>query len=83
VRQRLLQVEAEIKAIREKARTEGKRDALRELMALKERYAKKAPPPPPPPGLTPGQAVGGALLGKAGPAPGDPGRGSPGPGRPP
>jgi DNA mismatch repair protein MutS2 len=66
VRQRLLQVEAEIKAIREKARTEGKRDALRELMALKERYAKKAPPPPPPPGLTPGQAVEVPSLGKRG-----------------
>ena len=66
VRQRLLQVEAELKAIREKARTEGKRDALRELMALKERYAKKAPPPPPPPGLTPGQAVEVPSLGKRG-----------------
>jgi DNA mismatch repair protein MutS2 len=66
VRKRLLQVEAEIKAIREKARTEGKRDALRELMALKERYAKKAPPPPPPPGLTPGQAVEVPSLGKRG-----------------
>ncbi len=66
VRQRLLQVEAEIKAIREKARTEGKRDALRELMALKERYAKKAPPPPPPPGLIPGQAVEVPSLGKRG-----------------
>ena len=64
--QRLLQVEAEIKAIREKARTEGKRDALRELMALKERYAKQAPPPPPPPGLTPGQAVEVPSLGKRG-----------------
>jgi len=66
VRQRLLQVEAELKAIREKARTEGKRDALRELMALKERYAKKAPPSPPPPGLTPGQAVEVPSLGKRG-----------------
>jgi DNA mismatch repair protein MutS2 len=66
VRQRLLQVEAEIKAIREKARTEGKRNALRELMALKERYAKKAPPPPPPPGLAPGQAVEVPSLGKRG-----------------
>jgi DNA mismatch repair protein MutS2 len=66
VRKRLLQVEAELKAIREKARTEGKRDALRELMALKERYAKKALPPPPPPGLTPGQAVEVPSLGKRG-----------------
>jgi len=65
VRQRLLQVEAEIKAIREKARTEGKRDALRELMALRERY-KKPPSPPPPSGLFPGQAVEVPSLGKRG-----------------
>jgi DNA mismatch repair protein MutS2 len=65
VRKRLLQVEAEIKAIREKARTEGKRDALRELMALRERY-KKPPSPPPPSGLFPGQAVEVPSLGKRG-----------------
>ena len=57
VRAELLKVEAELKALKEKARTEGKRDALRELMALRERYAKKAPPPPPPPGLAPGVLV--------------------------
>ncbi len=66
VRQQLLKVEAELKALKEKARTEGKRDALRELMVLRERYAKKAPPPPPPPGLAPGQMVEVPSLGKRG-----------------
>ncbi|MCS7218612.1 MAG: endonuclease MutS2 [Thermus sp.] len=66
VRGRLLQVEAELKALKEKARSEGKRDALRELMALKEKYAKKAPPPPPPPGLSPGALVEVPSLGKRG-----------------
>lgn len=66
VRAELLKVEAELKALKEKARTEGKRDALRELMALRERYAKKAPPPPPPPGLAPGVLVEVPSLGKRG-----------------
>ncbi|GGM98614.1 endonuclease MutS2 [Thermus composti] len=66
VRARLLQVEAEIKALREKAKTESKRDALRELMALRERYAKKAPPPPPPQDLAPGALVEVPSLGKRG-----------------
>ncbi len=66
VRAELLRVEAELKALKEKARTEGKRNALRELMALKERYAPKTPPPPPPPGLSPGQMVEVASLGKRG-----------------
>ncbi|WP_038058460.1 endonuclease MutS2 [Thermus amyloliquefaciens] len=43
VRQRLLKVEAELKALKEKAKTQGKRDALRELLALRERYARTAP----------------------------------------
>jgi len=66
VRSQLLKVEAELKALKEKARTGGKRDALRELMALKERYAKKAPPPPPPPGLAPGVWVEVPSLGRRG-----------------
>ncbi|VCU54449.1 Endonuclease MutS2 [Thermus thermophilus] len=66
VRAELLKVEAELKALKEKARNEGKRDALRELMALRERYAKKAPPPPPPPGLAPGVLVEVPSLGKRG-----------------
>ncbi|TBH21171.1 endonuclease MutS2 [Thermus thermamylovorans] len=66
VRQRLLQVEAELKALKEKAKAGAKKDALRELLALKERYAKKAAPPPPPPGLSPGQAVEVASLGRQG-----------------
>lgn len=66
VRQELLRVEAELKALKEKAKSEGKRNALRELMALKERYAKKAPPPPSPPGLSPGQAVEVPSLGRQG-----------------
>jgi len=63
VRAELRRVEAELKALKEKARTEGKRDALRELMALKERYARKAPPPL---DLAPGQAVEIPSLGKRG-----------------
>lgn len=66
VRGRLLEVEAELKALKEKARAGAKKDALRELMALRERYAKKAPPPPPPPGLAEGQLVEVVSLGRQG-----------------
>ncbi|MBW6395693.1 MAG: endonuclease MutS2 [Thermus sp.] len=43
VRQKLLKVEAELKALKEKAKTQGKKDALRELLALRERYARATP----------------------------------------
>ncbi|WP_298630821.1 endonuclease MutS2 [uncultured Thermus sp.] len=43
VRQKLLKVEGELKALKEKARTQGKKDALRELLALRERYARSTP----------------------------------------
>ncbi|WP_038048246.1 endonuclease MutS2 [Thermus caliditerrae] len=66
VRRQLLQVEAELKALKEKARVGAKKDALRELMALRERYAKKAPPPPPPAELAEGQLVEVVSLGRQG-----------------
>ncbi|MFN4232019.1 endonuclease MutS2 [Thermus sp.] len=43
IRQKLMKVEAELKALKEKAKTQGKRDALRELLALRERYARATP----------------------------------------
>jgi len=43
IRQKLLKVEAELKALKEKAKTQGKKDALRELLALRERYARATP----------------------------------------
>lgn len=66
IRKELLRVEAELKALREKARTQGKRDALRELLALRERYAKQAPPAPPLSGLAAGQMVEIASLRRSG-----------------
>ncbi|MGQ9754118.1 MAG: endonuclease MutS2 [Thermaceae bacterium] len=46
--------EAELKALKERAKTAGKRDALRELLELRARYQK---PKPPPPALAPGTLV--------------------------
>lgn len=43
IRQKLLKVEAELKSLKEKAKTQGKKDALRELLALRERYARATP----------------------------------------
>jgi DNA mismatch repair protein MutS2 len=64
--ERLKRLEAELKALRERARTEGKRDALKEVMALRARYLPKREAPPPPPGLAPGSPVEVPSLGQKG-----------------
>jgi len=50
----LRKTEAELKALKEKAKSGAKRDALRELMELRARYQKPRPAPPP---LAPGSWV--------------------------
>lgn len=52
--QAIRKVEAELKALKEKAKSGAKRDALRELMELRARYQRPRPAPPP---LAPGSWV--------------------------
>lgn len=52
--QAIRRTEAELKALKEKAKSGAKRDALRELMELRARYQKPKPAPPP---LAPGTLV--------------------------
>jgi DNA mismatch repair protein MutS2 len=54
VLQAIRRTEAELKALKEKAKSGAKRDALRELMELRARYQKPKPAPPP---LAPGTLV--------------------------